>query len=68
MAGSDLFVLSSSHEGLPVALMEATSVGAAIVVTAVGEMPRILTSGVDSLVVSPGDPDALAEAIERLVP
>ena len=67
MAGSDLFVLSSSHEGLPVALMEASSVGAAIVVTAVGEMPNILTSGVDSLVVPPGQPDALAEAIERLV-
>jgi glycosyltransferase involved in cell wall biosynthesis len=67
MAGSDLFVLSSSHEGLPVALMEATSVGAAIVVTAVGEMPRILTNGVDGLVVPPGEPDSLAEAIERLV-
>jgi glycosyltransferase involved in cell wall biosynthesis len=67
IAGADIFCLSSSHEGLPVALMEATSVGAAIVVTAVGEMPRILTSGVDSIVVPPGEPDALAEAIERLV-
>jgi len=66
LAGADVFVLASHFEGLPVALMEATSVGLPIVTTAVGEIPHILTDGVDALVVAPGQPVALAAAVERL--
>jgi glycosyltransferase involved in cell wall biosynthesis len=47
--------------------MEATSLGLPIVTTAVGEIPGILTDGVDALIVPPGQPEALAAAIERLV-
>jgi glycosyltransferase involved in cell wall biosynthesis len=67
MAACDVFVLPSRQEGLPVTLMEATSAGAAIVATAVGEVPRILTSGIDGLVVAPDDADSLADAVEKLV-
>jgi len=67
MVAADIFVLPSRLEGLPVTLMEATSVGAAVVATSVGEVPRIITSGVDGLVVPPGDPEAIADAVERLV-
>ncbi|HXQ61444.1 MAG TPA: glycosyltransferase, partial [Acidimicrobiales bacterium] len=35
LAGADIFVLASHHEGLPVTIMEATSLGLAIVATAV---------------------------------
>jgi glycosyltransferase involved in cell wall biosynthesis len=66
MAGADLFVLSSHHEGLPVTIMEATSLGMAIVSTAVGEIPNFLTDGANALIVPPGRPDALADAIGRL--
>ena len=66
MAGADVFVLSSLYEGLPVAIMEATSMGLAIVTTSVGEIPNFLTDGTDALIVAPGDPGALARAIERL--
>ena len=66
MAGADVFVLPSHQEGLPVALMEATSVGLPTVATAVGGVPRVLTDGEDALVVAPGRPDLLAAAIERL--
>lgn len=66
MAGADMFILSSRYEGLPVAIMEATSMGLPIVTTAVGEIPNFLTDDVDALIVGPGDPDALARAIERL--
>jgi glycosyltransferase involved in cell wall biosynthesis len=67
MAGADVFVLASHHEGLPVTIMEATSVGLPIVTTAVGEIPNFLTNGEDALIVPPGDPVALAGAIGRLV-
>jgi glycosyltransferase involved in cell wall biosynthesis len=66
LAGADIFVLPSHYEGLPVAIMEASSVGLAIVSTAVGEIPNIFTDGVDALIVPPGEPRALAAAIERL--
>jgi glycosyltransferase involved in cell wall biosynthesis len=66
LAGADIFVLASHFEGLPVALMEATSVGLPIVATAVGEIPSLLTDGVDALLVPPGRPQALASALTRL--
>jgi glycosyltransferase involved in cell wall biosynthesis len=66
LVGSDVFVLASRQEGLPVVLMEATSVGMPIVATAVGGVPQVLTDGTDGLVVPPDDPPALAAAVERL--
>jgi glycosyltransferase involved in cell wall biosynthesis len=46
--------------------MEAMSVGAAIVATAVGGVPQVITDEVNGLIVPPGDPLALADAIERI--
>ena len=60
-------MLASHQEGLPVALMEAASVGAAIVATAVGGVPQMVTDGVNGLVVPPGDPVLLADALDRMI-
>jgi glycosyltransferase involved in cell wall biosynthesis len=66
LAGSDAFVLASVREGLPVALMEATSVGLPIVASAVGGVPQALENEVDALLVPPGDAGALVGAMKRL--
>lgn len=66
LAGADAFVLASRHEGLPVALMEATSVGLPIVASAVGGIPQVLQDEIDALLVPPGDPALLAQAMQRL--
>ena len=66
LAGADAFVLASRHEGLPVALMEATSVGLPIVASRVGGIPQVLEDEVDALLVPPGDPRLLAQAMKRL--
>jgi L-malate glycosyltransferase len=66
LAGSDIFVLASRQEGLPVVLMEATSLGLPIVATQVGGIPQVITDGIDGLLVDPGQPIALADALERL--
>jgi glycosyltransferase involved in cell wall biosynthesis len=66
LAGADAFVLASRQEGLPVVLMEATSVGLPMVATDIGGVPQVLTDGVEGLIVPPGDPDALADAMERM--
>lgn len=66
LAGADVFVLASRQEGLPVALMEATSVGLPIIASSIGGVPQVLEHEVDALLVPPGDAQALAEAVERL--
>jgi glycosyltransferase involved in cell wall biosynthesis len=66
LAGADAFVLASRHEGLPVALMEATSVGLPIVASGVGGIPQVLEDEVDALLVPPGNPGSLAQAMKRL--
>jgi glycosyltransferase involved in cell wall biosynthesis len=66
MAGVDAFVLPSLHEGLPVTLMEATSLGLPIVASSVGGVPQILEDELDALLVPPGDAAALAAAMTRL--
>jgi glycosyltransferase involved in cell wall biosynthesis len=66
IAGADVFVLASRQEGLPVALMEAMSVGAAVAATSVGGVPLVIKDGVNGLIVPPGDPERLFGALERL--
>lgn len=66
-AAFDLFVLPSTHEGLPIALVEAMALGKPAVVTAVGGVPEVVEDGAHGLVVPPGDPGALARAIVTLL-
>lgn len=66
MSGFDLFVLSSHHEGLPVAVMEAQALGLPVVATAVGGLPEIVEEGVSGRLVPPARPDQLAAAITEV--
>src|SRR5207244_1973240 len=67
LAGSDIFVLASHHEGFPVAVMEALALGVPAVATAVGAIPEALAGGADGVVVPPGRADLLADALRSLV-
>ena len=66
MAASDLFVLPSRQEGMPVALMEALSVGLPVVATRVGGVGDIITDGRQGMLVEPDAPPPLADAIAAL--
>jgi glycosyltransferase involved in cell wall biosynthesis len=61
-----IFVLPSTSEGLPMAVLEAMAWGRAIVATAVGGVPDVLADGVEGLIVGPGDVEALAGALAKL--
>jgi glycosyltransferase involved in cell wall biosynthesis len=63
---AEIFVLASTSEGLPMALLEAMSYGLAIVATEVGGVPDVAKSGEQALLAPPGDPAALAAALSRL--
>ncbi len=63
----DTFVLSSLREGQPMALLEAMAFGLPIVATRVGGIPDTVLAGSEALLVAPGEPVVLAEAMESLV-
>ena len=67
LAALDVAVLSSKHEGSPLAVIEYMAAGAPIVASAVGGVPEIVRDGEECLLVEPGDPRALARAIARLL-
>ncbi|MFH1034871.1 MAG: glycosyltransferase family 4 protein [Pseudomonadota bacterium] len=61
---AEFFVMSSSYEGFPMALAEAMSCGLAVVATDCSAGVRqIVRPGVDGLLVPPGEPQALAQAM-----
>ncbi len=65
---ADVFVLPSLQEGSgSLALLEALQAGAPVVASAVDGIPEDITDGEDGLLVPPGDSDALAEALARLL-
>ena len=67
LAGATIVVLPSYGEGLPKALLEAASVGRAVVATDVRGCREVVRPGVNGLLVPPRDSAALAQAIERLL-
>lgn len=64
--GLDAFVLPSVDDGFGMALFEALGAGIPVVATHACGAAELLTDGVDSLLVSAADEDAMAEAILRL--
>ncbi len=67
LGAAPVFVLASTSEGLPMALLEAMARGQAIVATEVGGVPDVVDQETEALLVPPGEPAALARAISRLV-
>lgn len=66
-AGSDATVLCSDNEGMPVALIESLASATPAVATDAGETREIIRDGVTGFVVPPGNPEALAGAVVRLL-
>jgi glycosyltransferase involved in cell wall biosynthesis len=64
---ADIFVLSSSKEGLPLVLSEAMAYGLPCVATDVGGNAEIIAHGETGLIVEPGNPAKLASAILYLL-
>lgn len=64
---SDIGVLSSLNEGLPVSLLEYGLAGLPVVATAVGEIPIVLNNGELGVLVPSAQPENLSRAILEMI-
>lgn len=63
----DVFVLPSVNEPFGRAIIEAMAVGCPVVATDSGGVPEVVQDGETGMLVPPGEPEALAQAIETLL-
>jgi colanic acid/amylovoran biosynthesis glycosyltransferase len=63
---TDIFVLASFAEGVPVVLMEAMAMEIPCVATWVNGIPELIEHETSGVLVAPADPAALAAAVDRL--
>jgi glycosyltransferase involved in cell wall biosynthesis len=64
-AAADVVAISSVTEGSPNVLLEAMAARVPVIATAVGGIPEIVRHDESALLVEPGDPAALADALVR---
>ena len=67
LRASDVLALPSAHEGLPTAVLEALACGVPVVATPVGDVRRLVHDGSNGLLLDERTPQALAQALDRVL-
>jgi len=67
LAGMDVFVFTSTSEGLPVAVLEAQAAMVPTVSTRIGGVPDVITHGDNGLILEETTPKSIAESVLRLL-
>jgi glycosyltransferase involved in cell wall biosynthesis len=67
LALMDVFALTSSSEGMPLAVLEAGAAGVPVVATRVGGLPEMIEEGVTGRLVDPDDERGLAAVLCELL-
>ena len=62
-----IFALTSRHEGMPLAILEAWAAGLPVVASRVGGVPKMIAQGQTGLLFDSGNEAALTEAMDRLL-
>lgn len=63
----DIFINTTNVDNTPVSVIEAMACGLCVVSTNVGGIPYLLDHEQDALLVPPNDPDAMADAVRRIL-
>lgn len=67
LSAIDIFLMTSRSEGLPIALLEAMAAGKPAVVTAVGDIPHVITDGVSGLLTKKRDATGIAATLRWVI-
>lgn len=66
LSGADILVLPSYSEGLGMVIVEAMAAGVPCIGSKVGGIPEVIADGYNGILVQPGSPREIADAIGRL--
>ncbi|MGN6493958.1 MAG: glycosyltransferase family 4 protein [Agriterribacter sp.] len=64
---SNVYILPSYNEGLPLSILEAMSFQLAIISTPIGGIPEVVKEGINGYLVNPGDKAALFQSITNVL-
>jgi glycosyltransferase involved in cell wall biosynthesis len=67
LAATDVFILPSHSEGLPMSIIEAFAAGIAVIATPVNAVSEVVQHERNGLLVPPGEVDEIAAALRRLI-
>jgi len=67
LSKGDIFINTTNYDNTPVSVLEAMACGLCVVSTNVGGLPFLLDNEVDALLVPPDDPNAMANAVQRIL-
>lgn len=67
LSTSDVYILPSYHEGLPISILEAMHYQLPIISTPVGGTAEAVEEGINGFLVTPGDKDALYDRLMQFV-
>ena len=67
LQASDLYLMSSAYEGMPISVLEAMGTGLPVVSTTVGELKRVVDSGRTGQLIDSHEPADLADAILKVL-
>lgn len=66
MQAADIFVFPTLDDACPLAVFEAMASGLPVIVTEHAGNSELISDGIDGILISPGDPGAISQAIDRL--
>ena len=67
LGGAAALVVPSTYEGMPLVVLEAMEAGVPVVASRVSGIPEVVEDGVTGWLVPPEDPEALADALVRVL-
>lgn len=67
LAWSDVFILPSYNEGLPISILEAMAYGMPVISTPIGGIPEVVKDGKNGIIVEPGNEEQIWNAIKFFI-